>query len=323
MEVVIKGKVSVYPKDGAYQLYCEEMKLEGIGTLSAAFEKMKAKLNKEGLFDVKHKKQIPEYPNNIGVITSPTGAAIKDIINVTRRRNKGINIVIYPALVQGINSASSVIEGINYFNKAKNVDVILIARGGGSIEELWSFNDEALAYAIFNSKIPTVSAVGHETDFTISDFVSDLRAPTPSAGAELLSFSTVMEKDKLKNINKQLNRGLFNYIKGEKDNLMHLKKIVLLNSPMAYIANAYSELDGLKKELKGYTLRKIQMEKETLVRLSSLLNAHNPLNVLNKGYSIIEGDEGVIYKLEKLKAKEEVKITLKDGSGRFKIKYEK
>ena len=184
MNVIIKGKVSVYEKDGAYQIYCDSMETDGEGQLYLAFQNLKEKLEKQG-FLISHKKNIPLFPMRIGIITSPTGAAIKDIINVTTRRNLKVNILIYPALVQGINASEDIIKGIKYFNSLKNVDLIIIARGGGSIEELWAFNEEKLAYAIYNSKIPIITGIGHETDFTIADFVSDFRAPTPSAAAEI------------------------------------------------------------------------------------------------------------------------------------------
>ncbi len=185
MDIVVEGNVSVYEKEGSYQLYCKAMKREGIGDLYIAFEELKEKLKKEGLFDDAHKKEIPRFPKKVGVITSPTGAALRDIINVTKRRNKGIELLIYPALVQGIDASKTIIEGIKILNKVEDVDIIILARGGGSIEELWAFNNEELAYEIYSSKKPIITGVGHETDFTIVDFVSDRRAPTPSAAAEI------------------------------------------------------------------------------------------------------------------------------------------
>src|SRR5471030_150510 len=185
MEVIIKGRVSIYPATGSFQLYCDEIKKEGIGDLFIKFEKLKEKLSKAGYFDEACKKPLPKYPKKIGIVTSPTGAAILDIINVSTRRSKLVDLILYPASVQGINAYKEIITGINYFNKKKSVDIIIVGRGGGSIEELWNFNEEELAKAIFNSKIPIISAVGHEIDFTISDFVADVRAATPSQGAEI------------------------------------------------------------------------------------------------------------------------------------------
>ena len=186
MKVVINGQASVFERDGTYQIYCKTMTPEGLGDLYLAYEQLKAKLQKEGLFNEEYKKKIPFLPKRVGVITSRTGAVVKDIINVSTRRYDKVNLLIYPAAVQGVNVATTVINGVRTFNDLNNVDVIIIARGGGSFEDLFGFNDEALAREIFKSKIPVISAVGHETDFTICDFVSDLRAPTPSAAAELV-----------------------------------------------------------------------------------------------------------------------------------------
>lgn len=187
MKVEIKARLGVYHKEGTYQLYCENIKKAGIGELFEEFHKLKKELSEEGIFDEKYKRALPKFPKRIGIITARTGAAVRDIINVIQRRNKSLDIILYPAKVQGENAADSIIEGIRYFNNEKSVDVIILGRGGGSIEELWTFNNRDLAYEIFNSRIPTVSAVGHEVDFTISDFVSDMRAPTPSAAGELVS----------------------------------------------------------------------------------------------------------------------------------------
>ena len=212
MKVVISGQVSVFERDGVYQIYCKSMIPEGVGELYIAYEQLKKKLDKEGLFDEKYKKRLPFLPNRVGVITSRTGAVIRDIINVSTRRYPNVNLLIYPASVQGVNVAKTVISGIKTFNKLNNVDVIIIARGGGSFEDLFGFNDESLAREVFNSHIPIVSAVGHETDFTICDFVSDLRAPTPSAAAELVypQYSDIIQK-----ITSDKNRvmlGIGNYI---------------------------------------------------------------------------------------------------------------
>ncbi len=321
MSVCIKGKVSVYQKDGAYQLYCNDIKLEGIGELSAAFEKMKKKLEVKGLFDISHKKEIPKYSREIGVITSPTGAAVRDIINVTKRRNKGVNILIYPSLVQGPNAVSDVIKGIKYLNSVKDVDVILIARGGGSVEELWSFNDESLAEAVFASKKPIVTAVGHETDFTIVDYVSDLRAPTPSAGAELLTLNLMDTNEKIKNYGELLKKYIGNRIIGESNKINNYRKSLEYNSPIVFIANAYNNLDKLKEVLDNRAQNRTKMEKQKLSKLNALLNAHNPLNVLNRGYAIIEGENGnLISQIDGLSKEENIKITLKDGSRLFNIK---
>lgn len=223
MKVVISGQINVFERDGVYQIYCRTMKQAGLGELYIAYEKLKKRLQDEGLFDEIYKKKIPFLPDRVGVITSKTGAVIKDIINVSTRRYNDVNLLIYPAAVQGVNVAKTVISGIKTFNKLNNVDVIIIARGGGSFEDLFGFNDENLAREIFNSKIPIVSAVGHETDFTICDFVSDLRAPTPSAAAELVY---PKKSDILTKISTDRNRNILamnGYINRKKEYLKELK----------------------------------------------------------------------------------------------------
>lgn len=314
MKVVIKGKVSVYQKDGTYQLYCEEINAEGMGELYLAFQKLKEKLEKEGLFEFKHKKPLPKYPKKIGVITSPTGAAIRDIINVIKRRNTTVDLLIYPALVQGINASEDIIKGIEVLNANKAVDVIILARGGGSIEELWSFNDEKLAYAVYNSKKPIITGVGHEIDFTIVDFVGDLRAPTPSAAAELAVPSLVELREVVIN-NKLFIEASANAFLTERFNRVQLLKRTLeLKSPENYIINQYNHIDNLKELLDNRVFNKVAVEKDKLGKYIALLNAHNPLNVLNKGYSIItDTEDKVISSIEVIKKQDVVKIRLKDG----------
>ncbi len=196
MKIILQGRISVYEKEGVYQFYCDEMKLDGLGELYIAFEKLKTKLEAKGLFDKNHKKDIPKYARKIGIVTSTTGAAVRDIINVTKRRNKCIDLVIYPSLVQGLDAAEDIINGINVLNARDDIEVIILARGGGSIEDLWCFNDERVADAVYNSKKPIITGVGHEIDYTIVDFVSDRRAPTPSAAAEIAVFdlNNLLEK---------------------------------------------------------------------------------------------------------------------------------
>ncbi|MBQ4160836.1 MAG: exodeoxyribonuclease VII large subunit, partial [Clostridia bacterium] len=197
MKVLARGRISVYERDGGYQLYVEEMQPDGLGALHLAFEQLKKRLEEEGLFDQKHKKPIPKFPNTVGVVTAATGAAVRDIINVISRRYPKAKVLLYPALVQGEGAAEDVSRGIAYFNENKCADVLIVGRGGGSIEDLWAFNEEITARAIFASEIPIVSAVGHEVDFTIADFVADLRAPTPSAAAELVVPSALEVKERV------------------------------------------------------------------------------------------------------------------------------
>lgn len=318
--VILKGRVSVYQKDGAYQFYCEDIEKEGVGDLFIAFEALKKKLYNEGLFDEYNKKEIPRFAKKIGVITSPTGAAVKDIINVSKRRNKGVEILIYPALVQGENAPKDLINGINYFSNRDDIDTIIIARGGGSIEELWAFNNEDLAYAIYNCNKPVISGVGHETDFTICDFVSDRRAPTPSAAAEIGVFNLNEVNTNIENYKNRLYNLIRNTINLKFKELNSLENAIKINSPMNTVANEYIKIDNLKNKLCHKMESKIEYEKIKLSKANSLLNAHNPLNILSKGFSIIKDEKNnVITTKEKIKENTCINITLKDGSTKVRI----
>lgn len=315
LNVEIKGRVSIYTKEGTYQIYCDDMQKQGVGDLFLAFERLKEQLKEEGIFDEFHKKALPLYPKRVGIITSPTGAALRDIINIWKRRNNKIDIVIYPALVQGKESSKSLINGVKELNKRKDIDVIIMARGGGSIEELWSFNDKDLAYAIYDSKIPVVTGVGHETDFTIVDFVSDIRMPTPSAAAEIV-FPVYSEKVyEIDDMRKSLHFNLNMKIKDLRKEVEILERELKINNPKSMIANEYNMVATLKERLKVFMDKKIDKEKHTLYNYNELLKAHNPLNILNKGYAIIENkDEKIITsKDELIEEKREIKIKFKDG----------
>ena len=319
MSIRVKGRVSIYPPSGNLQLYIKEVEEEGEGDLFVRFEKLKEKLKKEGYFNEENKKPIPLFPKRIGIITSKTGAAIRDIINVSRRRNSLVDLVLYPAQVQGENAYKTIIDGIRYFDEKKDVDVIILGRGGGSIEELWNFNEEDLAKEIFKCKIPIISAVGHETDFTISDFVSDLRAATLSQGAEI---AVPLEEDlylNIKGAEEFLNREITSLLLKEKEKVKSLEKILKLQSPKEKIVNSYIEVDNLKNRLESILLSKIHIEKEKLKGINNLLMASNPISLLNKGYAIIEEDREIIKSIEQLKNDKDIKITLKDGkvSGHF------
>ncbi|MCY6370313.1 exodeoxyribonuclease VII large subunit [Clostridium ganghwense] len=313
-KVIVKGRVSVYAKDGLYQFYCEEMEQDGIGDLFLAFEKLKEKLSKEGIFDENNKKKIPKYPRKIGVVTSPTGAAIRDIINVAKRRNNSVDLLIYPTLVQGEKASLSIIEAIKYLDKREDVDTIILARGGGAIEELWAFNNEELAYTIYKCSTPIVSGVGHETDFTICDFVSDLRVPTPSAAAEIAVFNLQQINDKLVDYRDILYDEMQNGISRRYDDLKSLYNNLKLHNPTTYIANQYAKLDNLKQNITYKITSKVDIEKERLSKLNSLLGAHNPLNILNKGYSLVQDtDNTVVSSAKQIKQLSEIKIIFKDG----------
>lgn len=319
MGVVIGGRASIYPQNGSIQLYCDTIEQEGRGELYIKFERLKEKLSKEGYFDEELKKEIPKLPSRVGIVTSPTGAAIRDIINVSRRRNSLVDLVLYPAKVQGIGAYMEVIEGIKYFNRTKSVDVIIIGRGGGSIEELWNFNEEELAKAIFKSKIPIISAVGHEVDFTISDFVSDVRAATPSQGAEIAVPLQSDIEETIEYINNRMGSIIANKLQLEKNKVDSLSRILKLNSPMSRIVNNYMIIEKLKERLNSNIVNKINIEKEKLSGLNNLLMAQNPCNLLNKGYAIIEDESGVINTVKRMSEEKEINVFLADGvvKGKF------
>ena len=321
MSIIVKGRISIYPASGSLQLYVKSVEQEGEGNLFIKFEKLKERLKDEGYFNEEHKKPIPVFPKRIGIITSETGAAVRDIINVSRRRNSLVDLILYPAQVQGKDAYKTLIDGIRYFDENKSVDVIILGRGGGSIEELWNFNEEDLAKEIFKCKIPIISAVGHETDFTISDFVSDLRAATPSQAAEI---AVPLEEDlylNIKGAEEFLNKEIKGLLLKEREKVKSLEKMINLQSPKEKIVNSYIEIDNLKKRLNSKILSKIYIEKEKLTGINNLLMANNPISLLNKGYAIIEDEKEIIKSIEQLKNDKDIEITLKDGkvNGHFII----
>ena len=321
MKVEIKARLGVYHKEGTYQLYCENIKKAGIGELFEEFHKLKKELSEEGIFDEKYKRALPKFPKRIGIITARTGAAVRDIINVIQRRNNSLDIILYPAKVQGENAADSIIEGIRYFNNEKSVDVIILGRGGGSIEELWTFNNRDLAYEIFNSRIPTVSAVGHEVDFTISDFVSDMRAPTPSAAGELVSPSLQEMINDLVNKKEFLHRAIDRKFLNAKKDVDLLHKGLKGNNPKHIIEKRIKEVNSLEEKLNFLGKRKIDKAKDELIALNSILQTLNPLNTLGRGYSVImDKEDKVINEVSELKKNDMVKVIMKDGSVNIDIK---
>lgn len=313
MNVTVRAKASIYTTNGSLQLYCTEIEESGIGDLYAKFQRLKIRLGEEGLFDSKFKKKIPFNTSKIGVVTAETGAAIHDIINVVKRRNKCVDIVLYPAKVQGKDGFKSIIEGIEFFNKNKSVDLIIIGRGGGSMEELWNFNEEDLARAIFNSELPIISAVGHEVDFTISDFVADIRAATPSQAGEIAVLNIEQLKDSVINIKTLLNNSMDSIIKSERNNLDLLNNSLKLNSPKVKIINEYTRIDGIKNRLNLATYNRLELEKYKLKNKNISLISNNPLSILNRGYSIIMEDNRVIASKDDLNRERNIEIVLKDG----------
>ena len=317
MEVGIRARLSLYIKEGNYQLYCREISNLGIGELFEKFEKMKKELKEEGLFETGYKRKIPEFPRRIGVITSPTGAAVRDIIQVIRRRNSLVDIVVYPAKVQGLAAEKTLIDGMQYFNNKDNVDTIIIGRGGGSIEELWAFNDKELAYEIFNSKIPTISAVGHETDFTIADFVCDIRASTPSVAAELSVKVVSEEKSKIDGLKSILERNIQRIIEIESMNLTHISKVLEANHPSRVVELERKKINGIEKELQKLIKSKIEKEKEKINTCNKLLSSMNPLNVLDRGFSIVSNKKGtVLNSVSDLSKTTEINIKMSDGEAK-------
>ncbi len=313
LHVVAYGSISLYEKDGSYQLYIQSIEVEGIGDLYIEFTKLKEKLEKEGLFDEKYKKTLPNMPSNIGVITSPTGAAIRDIINVISRRYPKVNIKVYPALVQGEKSAKDIVRGIEFFNKRRNVDVIIVGRGGGSIEELWSFNEEKVARGIFKSKIPVISAVGHETDFTISDFVADFRAPTPSAAAEIAIPSLLDIQYKLENIKHRMNKGFKNIADQNRFKLEQVKKEVM--SSFNYdLKNKRIELDNLLEDINKSIVNKMKLKREELNYLGKNLHNLSPLSILSRGYALVERENKIIKTPRNLILGDEINLRFKEGN---------
>ncbi|MEG1705625.1 MAG: exodeoxyribonuclease VII large subunit [Clostridia bacterium] len=314
MKVVIEGQIGVYEANGSYQVYCRQMMPEGLGELYLAYEQLKNKLELEGLFDKSHKKEIPYLPSRVGVITSKTGAVVKDIINVTTRRYGKMNLLIYPASVQGVNTTQTVIAGIKTFNELNNVDVIIIARGGGSFEDLFGFNDETLARVIYNSNIPIISAVGHETDFTICDFVSDLRAPTPSAAAELVYPQMSELITKIDSYSLRQKNAIINYLNRKREYINRLKSSKLEKVPLDIINNYRFKIDSNIKSIQNTLNLKLEQNKSKYLQLVSKIDALSPLKTLTRGYSVVQNKEGnVITKVKDTKSGDKLDLTLLDG----------
>jgi exodeoxyribonuclease VII large subunit len=322
MKVIAFGSISVYEARGDYQLIVEEVEPKGIGALQLQFQQLKEKLAKEGLFDEKYKVPIPFLPNRIGVVTSPTGAAIRDILNIARRRFQNVEIIINPVKVQGAEAKDEIAAAIRLFNELNNIDVMIVGRGGGALEDLWPFNEEIVARAIFESQIPVISAVGHEIDFTISDFVADFRAPTPSAAAELV---IPKKEDLVSLINKEttrLNNAIFGKLDELKEKLRSLKETYVLRQPLNYIIQQEQRIDDLRKDIHVRIGHIVSIYREKFNRVESSLEAFNPTAILKRGYSItIKLPEGAIVKdIKTLKIGDHVETKL--GQGKFRSSVE-
>lgn len=319
MKVNVLGSVGVFERDGVYQIYVQAMQEDGIGNLYKKYEQLKEKLEKEGLFDEAHKKKIPFMPKIIGVLTSNTGAVIRDIINVSTRRDPNVYIRLLPIPVQGEGAAVKIAEAIRFMNEKKLADVIILGRGGGSLEDLWPFNEEIVARAIYDSEIPLVSSVGHETDFTIADFVADLRAPTPSAAAELV----VADSEDLQNTIAIYQNRLKISLK-RKTERMRLKFEKCMNSkiykePFQKVKEYYLEIDRLSKQLEGSIDQKINQMKMQFSKEMTKLDALSPLKTLSRGYCMAEVNHKIISRAENLKTDMEIDLKFQDGSAKAKI----
>ena len=314
MKVLAYGRVSVYERDGQYQLYVEKMEPDGIGALYIAYEQLKKRLEQEGLFDERHKKDIPVFPRKIGVVTSPTGAAVRDILNVLKRRYPLADVTVYPVQVQGDGSAEQIASAIEYINASAECDVIITGRGGGSIEDLWCFNEEVCARAIFNSKIPVISAVGHETDFTIADFVADLRAPTPSAAAELATPDISEITSYLFDMKSRLLRLSVNAVENIRFKLTETAKRFSEKAVLNDYAGKRQYIDSLMQRSTATVASKIAQAREGFVKSVSKLEVLNPLSVLKRGYSLATDEKGqVLDTVKAFKKDKPFMLNLKDG----------
>ncbi len=315
MKVVIHARVGVYQQGGSYQLYVDTIIPHGVGELHLAYEQLKAKLAAEGLFDEEHKKQLPRFPKRIGIITSATGAAVRDIINVSTRRYPLAELVLFPALVQGEGSSNELIRALEFFNIENSVDVIIIGRGGGSIEDLWSFNDEMLARTIFKSKIPVISAVGHETDFTICDFVADKRAPTPSAAAELATPDINELKSTLNSFAQRAIKAFSNTIKMYKDVLSGIEDSKMFKKPLSMLDGPRMHLDALSDKISFSFEKCLSDKKSKFSNINGRLVALNPLAILSRGYgALFNSNNEIVNSIDKININDKIRINLSDGS---------
>lgn len=284
MKVICRGRVGVYEPRGEYQLILEYIEPRGMGALQLAFEQLKAKLEKEGLFDLDRKKPLPLFPRRIGIITSPTGAAIRDMLRVIERRHPNMQILLYPVPVQGVDAAPQIAQAVRYFSRERNVDVVILGRGGGSLEDLWPFNEETLARAIFASNIPVISAVGHETDYTIADFVADLRAPTPSAAAEVVVESEERFRESIRALEMRLTRSVKQMLERIRASLREYAR--LLGDPRRMLGQYAQRVDELTGRLATGLSHALRRDRAHLASLSAGLDHLNPLGILSRGYSI-------------------------------------
>lgn len=315
VKVIAMGKISVYPRDGVYQLYCTAMAMDGIGDLYAAFEQLKAKLAAQGLFDPAHKKPLPKYPGTIGIVTSSAGAAIHDMLRILRKRYPLTEVRLLPVRVQGAEAPGEIAAAIRYANRCKLADLLIVGRGGGSIEDLWAFNDERVAYAIYESEIPVISAVGHEPDVTISDYVADLRAATPSNAAEL----GVPDQDALRQVldsmSAAMSTALTRQVKTARQHLNMLSASPALQSPTGYLDQKRKSLELLQNRLVSAETRTVNRKNQQFIALTSKLDAMSPLKVLTRGYAMAQDEAGHVLKsVRQVSPGDCIVVSLSDGS---------
>lgn len=319
MKVICRGRISVYEPSGRYQLYIEDMQPDGVGALTLAFEQLKKSLAQKGLFDNAHKKPLPKFPKTIGVITSPTGAAVQDITNIIRRRFPSADIVLAPVLVQGESAPEQLVRAVNKFSASKIADVVIIGRGGGSAEDLWAFNDEQLAYAVYNCETPIISGVGHETDFTVCDFVADVRASTPSAAAEL----AVPDRQELMSYyfkqKQYISAMLDRKIKTAQLRLENQQRRMSASSPKLKAEQLEKQLSAKSEKLTRFMNIYISNKENKLIAAKGKLDGLNPLNVLKRGYAIAEKDEKIITSSKQLKNGDDFTVILSDGKINAKV----
>ncbi len=314
MKILAFGTVSLFPRDGSYQFYINDMQPDGVGALNIAFEQLKKKLDAEGLFNKEYKKPLPRFPRKVGVVTSATGAAVQDVFNVLKRRFPVAEVVLRPCQVQGEGAAEDIAQAIYEFNNLKGADVLIVGRGGGSIEDLWAFNEEVVARAVFASEIPVISAVGHETDYTICDFVADLRAPTPSAAAECAVPDCYELKSNLIAFQQRLFSLTKNKIDLERGRLNAIEKSGVLRDPLTKVNDNRKELVYLSEKLYGLVNNQIDSNKLKISALAGKLDALSPLNVISRGYALVEKEEKPVTSVKALAVGENILIKLSDGT---------
>ena len=315
VKVLVTGRISVFPRDGAYQLYCTSLTPDGVGDLYVAFEQLKSKLAAEGLFDPAHKKPLPKFPHRIAIITSGAGAAVMDMLRILGKRYPLSKVLILPVRVQGVEAPAEIASAIRYANRYQIADIIITGRGGGSIEDLWAFNDERVARAVYASGIPVISAVGHEPDVTICDFVADVRAATPSNGAELAAPDQTQLRNQLQNAQSRLLEAMTKQLKLSRQTLDALAAKRVLQSPENYLQDKRMQLDYLHQQLIAASQRQVAEKKQRFIRLTASLEAMSPLKVLSRGYSVVRAEDGtLVTDASRMRTGDRIRVQMQKGS---------